>query len=180
MANATVICGSGDYKGHTANVCRAVTGTLTAKGYAVRTFFPSDMAIIDCDGCDKCAGLGYCRMKDDMRFIYDSFADSDLLIIASPIFFDGLSSSTVRCIGRFQLHWNRKDLHRPSKCIAMYCAGRKDPDISAAEQVMNRFCKSMGIELIDTITVAGTDESPTEETYEKANAAFEKAIAKLA
>ncbi|MBQ3685706.1 MAG: flavodoxin family protein [Candidatus Methanomethylophilaceae archaeon] len=165
MGVATIICGSGNPKGHTSAMCRAAAEELASRGYSVRMFCPSDMAIADCDGCDSCATEGRCRKEDDMRFVYGSFGESDLLIIASPIFFDGLSSPTVRALGRFQLHWNRRELERPKECLALLCGGRGVEGGCPAQKVVERFCRSMGIGLIGIVTVERTDGHPVEETY---------------
>ncbi len=165
MGVATIVCGSGNPKGHTSAMCRAAAEELASRGYSVRMFYPSDMAIADCDGCDSCASTGRCRKEDDMRFVYGSFGESDLLVIASPIIFEGLSSPIVRVLGRFQLHWNRRDLERPKECLLLLCGGREIKDGCPAQRVVERFCKSMGIGLIGIVKMGGTDGHPVEETY---------------
>jgi len=165
MGVATIICGSGNPNGHTSAMCRAAAEELASRGYSVRMFCPSDMAIADCDGCDSCASAGRCRKEDDMRFVYRSFSESDLLVLASPIFFDGLSSPMVRVMGRFQLHWNRRDLDRPKECLALICGGRDVKEGCLAQRVVERFCKSIGIVLIGIVTIEGTDNCPVDGTY---------------
>ena len=160
MGVATIVCGSGNPKGHTSAMCRAAAEELASRGYSVRMFYPSDMSIADCDGCDSCAASGSCRKQDDMRFIYGSFSESDLLVLASPIFFDGLSSPVVRVMGRFQLYWNCRDLDRPGECLALLCGGRDVKEGAPAQKVVERFCKSMGI-----VTIEGTDTHPVDATY---------------
>jgi len=165
MGVATIVCGSGNPKGHTSAMCRAAAEELASRGYSVRMFYPSDMSIADCDGCDSCAASGSCRKQDDMRFIYGSFSESDLLVLASPIFFDGLSSPVVRVMGRFQLYWNCRDLDRPGECLALLCGGRDVKEGAPAQKVVERFCKSMGIGLMGIVTIEGTDTHPVDATY---------------
>ena len=176
MGVATVICGSGNSKGHTSAMCRAAAEELASRGFSVRMFYPSDMAIADCDGCDSCAATGACKIGDDMRFVYRSLAESDLLVIASPIFFDGLSSPAVRAMGRFQLYWNRRDLPRPEECLVLLCGGREIQDGGPAQRVVERFCKSMGIGLVGIVKVEGTDGHPAEDTYRDSKALIARTI----
>ena len=176
MGVATIICGSGDPKGHTSAMCRAAAEELASRGFSVRMFYPSDMSIADCDGCDSCASSGACKVADDMRFVYGSFGESDLLVIASPIFFDGLSSPTVRALGRFQLYWNRRELARPKECLALLCGGREVQDGGPAQKVVERFCRSMGIGLIGMVKIEGTDGHPVEETYSDSKTRIARAL----
>ncbi len=60
---------------------------------------------IECGGCDK---TGICVLKDDLVNVYKKVKESDILIIASPIFFGNISALTKMLIDRFQCIWVEK------------------------------------------------------------------------
>ncbi len=61
----------------------------------------------DCGGCDK---TGECILEDDMSKIYPEIRAADRIILASPIFFFGLSAQSKTMIDRCQSFWCEKYL----------------------------------------------------------------------
>jgi multimeric flavodoxin WrbA len=62
---------------------------------------------ISCGGCDE---TGACVLKDDMIPLYDKILAVKRIIIASPIYFYGVTAITKAFIDRAQALWNRKRL----------------------------------------------------------------------
>jgi len=62
---------------------------------------------ISCGGCDK---TGKCVVEDGMTPLYDKIITIDKIIVASPIFFYGITAQTKAFIDRTQALWNRKRL----------------------------------------------------------------------
>jgi len=61
-----------------------------------------------CTGCDGCEKTGMCVIKDDMQDVYTLMDDADVIIIASPIFFYGVTSQVKALIDRGQAMWWRR------------------------------------------------------------------------
>lgn len=55
-----------------------------------------------------CQRTGDCILKDDMTPLYDKLIDSDIIVIASPIFFRAVTSDTKAFLDRCQSFWARK------------------------------------------------------------------------
>ena len=70
----------------------------------------SDFRIAPCSGCEACkAGrdkLGLCVKHDDMMYFWEKLFKTDVLIIASPLYFYGVSAQTKAFIDR---------LHAPAR-----------------------------------------------------------------
>ena len=120
---ATVIVGSARKGGNTDVQSQSVSEALTEKGFEVDTIYASDLRIAHCNGCNRCITEGRCHISDDMQIIYDAFDDSDLFILATPVYFSGPSSILKQVIDRFQCRWCSVDEPETSKYVALLCNG---------------------------------------------------------
>lgn len=64
---------------------------------------------IECGGCDK---TGKCVVNDDMQTVYPLLEEADVVILASPIFFYGVTAQLKALIDRGQALWSKKMLPR--------------------------------------------------------------------
>ncbi len=79
-------------------------------GAEVKKVILNDLLIKPCQGCNDCHEDGQCVQRDDLTSIYQLLEEADGVIIASPIYFSGLSSQTKLLIDRCQCLWVRNDL----------------------------------------------------------------------
>ena len=100
------ILGSPCADGNTAVLLDAVLEGAREAGAQVERIDVGDLRINPCDGCRKCDTTGACvRTKDDMRVIYKKIREVDALVLASPIFFMGVSAQLKTMIDRCQCFW---------------------------------------------------------------------------
>ncbi len=85
----------------------ALKGAET-EGAEVERLHLSDLNIIPCRECLKCYENGECIILDDMQKIYPKLLEADIIILASPIFFYGVTAWTKAFIDRCQALWSRK------------------------------------------------------------------------
>lgn len=85
----------------------ACTGAAERGANVVR-FRLNDLNIRPCQGCGGCDKTGVCVIKDDMGLIYEALENMDSLILASPIYFGGVTAQTKAMIDRCQPYWVRK------------------------------------------------------------------------
>jgi multimeric flavodoxin WrbA len=78
------------------------------KGAEVKTIFLRDMKFSTCLHCDACLEAGICRIKDDMQNIYTEMESADVIVMASPIQFMGVTAPMKAMIDRCQALWARK------------------------------------------------------------------------
>ena len=61
-----------------------------------------DYTVNPCLGCNLCFKTnGICAQKDDMALIYEKTNQADMLVIASPVYFYGISAQLKTIIDRF-------------------------------------------------------------------------------
>jgi len=65
----------------------------------------SKLEIAPCLHCDGCLKEGECVINDDMQSIYPKLREADRIIVASPMFFMGLTAQTKALIDRCQALW---------------------------------------------------------------------------
>ncbi len=77
-------------------------------GWKVEMVHINKLDFRPCQACDACAKDGKCILKDDMQDIYPMVANSDALVIASPVTFGSLNAQLKMLIDRFQCWWHAK------------------------------------------------------------------------
>ena len=82
-------------------------------GHAVSLFKVARMKIRPCLNCGGCEESGECIIQDDeMGKIYAAIRGADRIILASPIFFSGVTAQAKAMIDRCQALWCEKYLLR--------------------------------------------------------------------
>ena len=67
-----------------------------------------ELRILSCTECYHCAVDGTCPIKDDMSHLYDVIVSADRIILASPVFFYGITSQAKALVDRCQALWVRR------------------------------------------------------------------------
>lgn len=80
------------------------------KGAEIVYFDLPAMKIAGCRDCGVCEGTGCCHVEDDMQKIYSAIRQSSRFILASPVFFAGVSAQAKLMIDRCQSFWCEKYL----------------------------------------------------------------------
>ncbi len=87
---------------------------IKEKGHEVILFRPSKLNISPCINCGSCEETGECVIEDDMEEVYRAIREGERFILASPIFFSGLSAQIKALIDRCQALWCEKYLLKRS------------------------------------------------------------------
>jgi multimeric flavodoxin WrbA len=99
--NILVLSGSPRKSGNTDLLVQAfVKGA--ALQHQVEVVSVHDYKVLPCTGCNACyrSADHICPQKDDMTAIYNKMAAADMLVIASPVYFYGLSAQLKAIIDR--------------------------------------------------------------------------------
>ncbi len=70
----------------------------------------SEITITPCKECHGCDRTGDCVILDDMQKVYPKLLGADVVILASPIFFYGVTAWAKALIDRSQSFWSKKYL----------------------------------------------------------------------
>ena len=98
-----ILNGSPRPKGNTKLMIQAFCKGLETAGHEYDVYDVCRMNIHGCLACEYChtKGDGECVQKDDMQNIYYQMKEAEMLVIASPIYYHGLSGQLKCTVDRF-------------------------------------------------------------------------------
>ena len=89
MKKLLIINGSPRKKGCDARVCEEISRLASKYGYESETVWAYDLDIRGCRACMACKSTQKCVQKDCMNDILDKIKASDMLLFATPVYFNG-------------------------------------------------------------------------------------------
>ncbi len=98
-----VLNGSPRLHGSTAEMVAAFRESAEKAGHEVAVIDVCRKNIKGCLACEYCHGKGNgrCIQQDDMQEIYDLLQNANMLVLASPIYYHGISGQLKCAIDRF-------------------------------------------------------------------------------
>lgn len=105
MKKIIILNGEGRKNGATAQLVNAFKEGAESAGNEVREFQLQGMNIHDCMNCQGCARMPKgtvraCVQRDDMDAIYDYFAEADVLVMASPVYWFTITGNLKMAVDR--------------------------------------------------------------------------------
>ncbi len=102
MTKVTILIGSPRKNGSTAILAEEARWGLIEQGIETEIIFLNDLNLRGCQACYYCKknDVAACAVKDDMQTIYQLIEESDGLIIATPIYFAGVTAQTKAWLDR--------------------------------------------------------------------------------
>jgi len=100
--NILILSGSPRRDGNTEQLVEAFAKGAVEHHY-VEIVSVRDYAVHPCLGCNACfiSRNNTCAQKDDIPIIYEKMSQADMLVIASPVYFYGISAQLKAVIDRF-------------------------------------------------------------------------------
>ena len=167
--NILVLNGSPRPNGNTAAMVSTFREAAEEKGHQVVVFNVCKMNIKGCLACEYCHGKGHgaCVQKDDMQFVYHELREAEMLVIASPIYYHGLSGQLKCTIDRF---YAAAYPNKPAKLkkVAMFLSSG-DPDMydGALFSYKGDFLDYLQLEDMGVFTTHGYDPGVPEEKLDE-------------
>lgn len=98
-----VLSGSPRPNGNTAKMVKTFKEGAESAGHEVTVIDVCRKNIKGCLACEYCHGKGHgeCVQKDDMQEIYEFLKDTNMLVLASPIYYHNISGQLKCAIDRF-------------------------------------------------------------------------------
>ena len=87
----TAFIGSPRKEGNTDILVESILDGARSKGAATEKIFLYDLAMSGCIACEGCKRGDRCVLNDDMTPLYDLIQESDVVILASPIYIGRIS-----------------------------------------------------------------------------------------
>jgi multimeric flavodoxin WrbA len=161
------IAGSPRRGGNTDTLLAEVLRGAADKGAETQTIVLSKLKYVSCQHCDACLAKGICKIKDDMQQIYKDLAEADIIVLASPIQFMGITAEAKAMVDRCQAMWARKYVLKvpplePAKernGFFISVGGRKVPNLfESAMVVVKTFFRILNVTYAGELLFSGIDE----------------------
>lgn len=148
-----VLNGSPRPDGNTAALISAFAEGAGKAGADVTVFDVCRKQIAGCRGCEYChsRGGGSCVQKDGMQELYGLLADAEMLVLASPIYYFGLSAQLQAAIHRTYA----VGIPAKLKKAAMLLTSGSDNVYDGAVYEYTRICDWMQLENVGIVTAHG-------------------------
>ena len=158
------IMGSPRVRGNTDVLLDEALKGAQSRGAEVEKIMVDKLKIAPCREYYGCLKDGFCIIRDDMGDIYPKLLNADVIIIASPMFFYGLTSQLKALIDRCQALWARKYIlkqdspHsvRSGAFIGVGATRGEKLFVGAILTVKNLF-QIIGVKYVDELLVRGVD-----------------------
>ena len=140
------------------------------QGAQVKVYNLNDLKIRPCQNCGGCDNTALCVIPDDTQAIHRDIRTADRIILASPIFFFGLSAQTKLMIDRCQAFWAEKYVHKKPippgefgrKGLLLLVGGMKlginNKGFECAEVTARSFFRTVNIQEHVTLSYDSVDE----------------------
>lgn len=162
------LTGSPRKGGNTETLVAAIMAGAAQAGAECETVRLSDLKISPCIGCGGCTKTGRCVIFDDMQGLYDKLAAADVICLASPIYFYGLTAQTKAFIDRLQALWSKKQLlvaakqwppHPHKKGYLISVAATRGDKLFVGAQLCAQYAfDAMGVHYAGDFLVRGVDQ----------------------
>lgn len=106
MKNVLIISSSPRKNGNSQMLCEKFSEGAKEKGHSVDMVRLTDLNIGFCRACDVCLkNGGNCILKDDMPNLIELYKKADVVVLATPVYFYGISAPMKTFIDRMYPIW---------------------------------------------------------------------------
>ncbi|MGE5473902.1 MAG: flavodoxin family protein [Ignavibacteriales bacterium] len=170
MSKIIGICGSPRQNGNSEMVLNLLSTELLKIGVEFENILLSCTDIKMCKGCLSCEDYRDCPLKDDTRLIFDKMVRADVIVFATPSYFDNIPGLLKNFLDRSNLIVN----NLKGKKVVIIVVGQADEKsrLSAAKAIKS-YCDITSMEVIDEKTFQTRrigdlikDETAKEELYD--------------
>ena len=138
--NIVILTGSPRKKSSSARLAAEFTEGAKAAGHSVTLFRVAGMKIGGCIGCDHCLEeKGVCVQKDDMLQIADALVNADTLVLASPVYFWGVTSQLKQAIDRMYALLQKRTKIKQA-VLLMTCGDETDKAAQPSIAMFHEIC----------------------------------------
>lgn len=152
-----VLNGSPRPRGNTKQMVEAFREGAEASGHQVDVIDVCKKKIAGCLACEYChtKGNGLCVQKDDMQEVSSLLGKADMLVIASPIYYHGISGQLKCTIDRFYAAAYPKKPRNLKKVAMILSSGDSAMYDGALFSYKGDFLDYLGLEGMGVFTAHG-------------------------
>lgn len=166
--NILVLNGSPRLKGNTKMMTDAFKEGAVSAGHNVNVIDVCRKKISGCLACEYChtKGSGKCIQQDDMQEVYEHLKDAEMLVIASPIYYHGISGQLKCTIDRFYSAAYPDKPKKLKKAAMILSSGDADMYDGALFSFNGDFLDYLGLENMGVFTAHGEENGSPEKLDE--------------
>lgn len=169
MTTMLVINGSPRKGGNTETVLNAFVEGAKEAGAEVTVIRLVEIDHKNCKGCNSCHKNGVCVIRDALTPVFDQMLQSDILVLASPIYSMSVTAEMKSFIDRGQFLWAQKfirktlvfdaDHLKKHKGVFLGTSGQDLPYIfDSAFPVVRAFFNDSGFSYAENVLFPGMDK----------------------
>lgn len=171
----TAIVGSPRPTGNTNYLVDQALEEIVAHGFETKKIILSQHRVNPCLAHKDCASFSACRQDDDAHWILDQFASADGVILASPVYYDGMTAQMKAFVDRNSFLYTH-GISLKALCAGLIVIGGAH-GIDDTAKALRRFLKvSTDMPVKRILTVTGYASQPGQV---KSNLALVKEARKL-
>ena len=151
MKKILMINGSPRKNGSDTVVCNAIADMAKNYDYESETVYVNDLGIKGCQACMACKKTGRCVQKDCMNDMIEKIKDSDMIVLAMPVYFGAESAQMKTFIDRlypiFKEMGTVPDMGKLKKASVLATCGAPDGNMTYGSIISRHMhvLKMMGI-----------------------------------
>lgn len=163
-----VLNGSPRPKGNTKQMIAAFQEGAMSAGHRVDVVDVCQKQIAGCVACEYChtKGKGTCVQKDDMGQVYELLHEAEMLVIASPIYYHGISGQLKCALDRFYAAAYPTKPPHLKKAAMILSSGDADMYDGALFSFQGDFLDFLGLENMGVFTAHGAENGSPEKIRE--------------
>ncbi len=148
----TCVLGSPRFDGNSAVLAKHFLNTASKYGVTGKTYFLNTLNYKGCQGCMTCKSQSEkCALQDDLSEVLEEIRSTDILLIASSVYFGDVTSQTKGLIDRFYSYYTpdyffspKPSRLNPGKKMVMMLT-QANPDESQFNDIFPRYDKLLGV-----------------------------------
>lgn len=159
------IMGSPRLGGNTDLLLDAALDGARHGGAEVEKVVVDKLNISPCREYYACLEDGNCAIRDDMDALYPKLLEADVVVVASPMFFYGITAQLKAIIDRSQALWARKHVLKRSwpgegrkGAFIAVGATKGETLFAGSKATVKYFFKTIGVEYAEELLIRGVDQ----------------------
>lgn len=163
-----VLNGSPRPNGNTKGMIEAFREGALSAGHQVDVMDVCGMKINGCLACEYChmKGRGECVQRDDMQGIYARLKEAEMLVLASPIYYHGVSGQLKCVLDRFYSAAYPSKPRKLKKVSMILSSGDANMYDGAMFSYQGDFLDFLGLEDMGVFTAHGGENGSAEKLAE--------------
>ena len=156
--HVVAVIGSPRPNGNTVALVDAALAELERCGCRCTRIMPAELQIAACDGHDDCGQRTTCAHEDDMAAVLEKVYAADGLILASPVYYENVTSQMKAFIDRNAFPYYHDEFLSPTivGLIAVATESGLDDTLSA----LRRFVVLSSSQEVPTLSLGGYAQKP--------------------